>query len=104
MKLERLLARYRKLLSIIEKHGKGEIDSQINTVKDIIDYIKVIDYEIVESENYMRAIKKMHENLFPPRGGLSDFFIWSNDYDERIQLNEPLDKVREEIWDMLRDS
>src|SRR5690625_5256676 len=96
--LEKLISLYFELLLIIEKHDKGEIDSQIIRVKEIIDYIKDIDPETIEDENSLRTIKKMHETLFPPRGGLSDFFIWSNDVDERIKLNRPLDKVREDIW------
>lgn len=88
----------------MERHGKGEVDSQINSVKDIINYINNIEYKKLKTEKHVKKIKEMHKTLFPPRGGLSDFFIWSNDYDERIRLNEPLDKVRKEIWEILSGS
>lgn len=103
MNLDRLLVLYRKLLSIIEKYGEEELNSQKSTVRDIVDFIGDIDYREKECENDFQVIKKMHESMFPPRGGLSNFFIWSNDYDERIRLNDPLDKVRKEIFEVLMD-
>jgi len=35
--------------------------------------------------------------------GYQTFFIWSNDYDERIRLNEPLENVRKEIYNTLNN-
>ncbi|MBO1910124.1 hypothetical protein [Sporosarcina sp. 6E9] len=99
-KFEDLKRLYLNLLEILEKYGRGEIDIQIRQVKQILDFL--INLPSVEiEEKYISEVRKMHESLFPPRGGLSDFFIWSNDYDERIRLNEPLENVRKEIYDIL---
>ncbi|MEI3614715.1 hypothetical protein [Pseudogracilibacillus sp. SO30301A] len=45
----------------------------------------------------------MHEALFPPRGGLSEFFIWSNDFDERLRINKPLEEVRRKLWAIIKE-
>lgn len=99
-KMENLKRLYLNLLEILEKHSKGEIDIQIRQVKQILDFLIGIPSNENE-EQYIREVRKMHESLFPARGGLSDFFIWSNDYDERIRLNEPLENVRKEIYETL---
>ncbi len=75
---------YLRLLTIIETYGKGEIDGQINQVKFIISCLEDNDFEKLNPEKQREALGKMHEALFPPRGGLSEFFIWSNDFDERL--------------------
>lgn len=36
----------------------------------------------------------MNESLYPPRGGLGEFYVWDDDYDKRIDLNEPIDKAK----------
>lgn len=51
----------------------------------------------------MQELRKMHEALFPPRGGLSEFFIWSNDFDERLRINKPLEEVRRKLWAIIKE-
>jgi hypothetical protein len=31
-------------------------------------------------------------------GSFSDFYIHANDFDERRRLNEPLDRLRDQLW------
>ncbi len=91
------------MLAIIEKYGKGEIDVQIQQVKQILEFL----IGISSSENDTASIyevRQMHESLFPPRGGLTDFFIWANDYDERVRFNEPLDNIKKDIHHILHDA
>jgi hypothetical protein len=101
-KTETLKRSYINLLEILEKHGRGEIDIQIRQVRHILDFLINISSK-EDEEEIISEVRKMHESLFPPRGGLSDFFIWSNDYDERIRLNEPLENVRKEIYNILNN-
>ena len=30
-----------------------------------------------------------YNQLYPGKGGLSKFFVWDNDYEKRIEINEP---------------
>ena len=34
------------------------------------------------------------------RGGLSDVVLWDEDYDPRVALNEPIDRIRKELWEI----
>lgn len=99
-KIESLIGLYSNLYKILKKYGQGEIDSQTRVVKQIHEFLISLSSSIGNEEQHINEVRKMHESLFPPRGGLSDFFIWSNDYDERIQLNEPLENVKKEIHDI----
>lgn len=36
------------------------------------------------------TIREIKDILYPPRGGLSDFFVWKNDYLERLKLMKKL--------------
>ena len=99
-KIESLIGLYSNLYKILEKYGQGEIDNQTRVVKQILEFLISLSSSNDYEEKRINEVRKMHESLFPPRGGLSDFFIWSNDYDERIQLNEPLEKVKKEINDI----
>ncbi|MUK87591.1 hypothetical protein GMD78_04145 [Ornithinibacillus sp. L9] len=93
---------YTELLDITERHGKGEIDYQIQEIKNVINIIHgtIINGD-KDSEEVLQKVRKINRNIYPPRGGLTDFFIWSNDVDQRIKLNEPLSNIGNKIWEIL---
>lgn len=35
--------------------------------------------------------------MYPARGGLTDFYVWRDDFDERINANKPLNTVKDEL-------
>ncbi|EUJ42263.1 hypothetical protein PRIP_16897 [Listeria riparia FSL S10-1204] len=47
-------------------------------------------------------VVRLHRSLYPPREGLSDFFIWDDDFQKRRELNAPLEKILEDIWAILK--
>lgn len=100
--IENLKNLYKKLVAILEIHGKGEVDIQIREIKNILDYIDRSNIsEFIKEEEQLEKILEWHNLLYPPRGGLSEFFIWSNDYDQRVILNQPLEEIQKEIWSLL---
>lgn len=30
----------------------------------------------------------MSKNIYPPQGGLTDFYVWDNDNSKRIEINQ----------------
>lgn len=36
-------------------------------------------------------------------GSFSDFHVWRDDYDQRVQANETLDEVRERLWETVSE-
>ena len=47
----------------------------------------------IDIDSLFLHIKKSYHRMYPPCGGLTDFFIWRENSDERIQANIPLDEI-----------
>lgn len=40
--------------------------------------------------------------IFQQKGELAEFYVWDDDYDKRIQINAPLDRIRSELWNIMK--
>lgn len=49
----------------------------------------------------LEAIKEIYKSLYPSHGGLTDFFIWRDDVEERRKENRCLDEISDELWNIL---
>ncbi|MGF9963731.1 hypothetical protein [Bacillus rhizoplanae] len=99
-KLEKLFS---ELGVILEANSKGDIDYQISRVRYVINILNECqNNNYIDSDDVIKEIKLIHSNLYPPRGGLSDFFIWKADFNERVKANEPLERIGDELWGMLK--
>ncbi|MBB6716880.1 hypothetical protein [Clostridium gasigenes] len=99
-KLEKLFSELRVILEI---NSSGNIDYQITEVRYVIKILNECqNNNYIDSDDVIKAIKSIYSNLYPPRGGLSDFFIWKADFNERIKANEPLGRIGDELWEMLK--
>ncbi|MEK5521412.1 hypothetical protein [Heyndrickxia sp. FSL W8-0423] len=102
-KIDNLKRLFCKLIEILESNNTGEIDYQISNVKYIIQLLnKTIKDGYIDSDNVINEIKSIHKKLYPPRGGLSDFFIWRSDFDERVKANELFEEISDELWKILQ--
>ena len=63
---------------------------------------KIVDTDINNLEKQFIEIQREYKKLYPARGGLSEFYIWNDDFHERQKLNEPLSKIRERLWEILK--
>ncbi|MBC2370116.1 hypothetical protein HBP99_15910 [Listeria booriae] len=90
---------FSELLAIVKKNGGSEYISQISTIESILSCLR--DNEFTDTSK-MEYVVSRHRELYPPRGGLSEFFIWDNDFQTRKRLNKPLDTVRDDIWAILK--
>lgn len=43
------------------------------------------------------VLREQYKELFPPKGGLSEFYRWSEDFQERVQLNREVEALLAEI-------
>ena len=87
------------LQELINIYGGKEYKIQQRIIKDIIGCIDS-DLTIVEKEVY---IIRSYKSLYPKEGGLSDFFIYHDNYEERLKLNKPLDEIRNCIWKIMKE-
>ncbi|ASN06075.1 hypothetical protein [Virgibacillus necropolis] len=75
---------------------------QISEICNMINLLnECINDNYNNSENVINEINRLHKKLYSPRGGLTDFFIWKDNYDKRIKANKPLNRIDDELWEML---
>lgn len=93
---------FSNLLNILEREGKGDVDFVIKEVKYIVEILNnCILNNFCEDNKIINEVKEIHSSLYPPKGGLSEFFVWRNDFDERIKVNDYLDNIKKELWKVL---
>ena len=82
--IESLKESFIQLGKMVQKYGKGYYKAQLKSEKEkyIIDYYK---------------------SLFSGKGDMSEFYIHDDDYKMRIILNEPLDKLKDGLWDIMKN-
>lgn len=93
-----LQEQYQLLLEYLTKYGNSSLNPQISNIKLILEILNK-DKNGTNLDN----IREINDSLYPPRGGLSEFFIWDNDYEKRVLLNEPVDRAKEITWDILNN-
>lgn len=96
--LKNLIEPFIRLKELVKMYGGKHYKIQIGIIENIINCIHsdLSDYE--KSEYVIRRYK----NLFPPYGGLSDFYIHHDSYDERLKLNKPLDEINDKLWSIIK--
>jgi hypothetical protein len=50
-----------------------------------------------------KDLEKNYININQPHVGLSDYFIWKDDYEERIKANEDLDTIKDSLHKLFQN-
>jgi hypothetical protein len=97
-KAERAFCLLTELLAYLESRQKRDWHPGI---KAVIDELIDIDGQIDPSgfDNARSAYNAMSGG----GRGFSDYCIWIDDYEKRVQANQPLDRLRDEIWGVFND-
>lgn len=82
------------------RYGSSSNRPQISQLKNILEFIDKVNSGEVTDEVF-EELRRMNNSLYPPHGGLGEFYIWADDFDERMKLNESLDKARDFTWNTL---
>ena len=100
--IDKLTELFSELILILEKNRSEDINYQVSEVRYINNLLNQCrNNNYIDSESIINEIKSIHKKIYPARGGLSDFFIWKTDYNERLKANEPLERIGDELWKML---
>lgn len=99
MDLERIKILFISLEDYLRKYGDNSIVHSYMIVKSTIETISLDE----ETEIKQQEIIRNYKMLFPGKGGLSEFFIWDNDFETRKKLNEPLDEIHKELWSIMKN-
>ncbi|HFI0353596.1 MULTISPECIES: ABC transporter [Streptococcus] len=95
--IEEVIDAINGLIYLIEKF-------KINGLQVQVDYLKHLEQELIENSVpnlTKRQRMTIYNQLFPPRGGLSDINYWTNDFESRKQINEQLNTLKTVISDYL---
>jgi hypothetical protein len=98
VKINKIKEIFSELLPILEKYNTGEINYQINEIRKGEELIRLNDY----SEELLSELKIIIKTLYPPHGGLSDFYIWKEDEGERIEVNKPIATLGDLLWELAK--
>ncbi|EUJ43395.1 hypothetical protein HB825_05305 [Listeria booriae] len=99
-KLDLLKEQYLVILKEMTRYGSSSNRPQIRQIKNILEFIDDVKNGEITDEVF-EELRRMNDSLYPPHGGLGEFYIWADDFDERMKLNEPLDKARDFTWNTL---
>ncbi|CAH0135994.1 hypothetical protein SRABI80_00277 [Peribacillus frigoritolerans] len=88
---------YVRLVKILTKE-KNDLEFIISQAKASIELIDACLLDCDSSEQYrktMMELSSIYRDINKPRVGLSDYFIWHDNYDKRIVANNELDEIKD---------
>ncbi|MBO8157909.1 MAG: hypothetical protein H0Z32_15910 [Bacillaceae bacterium] len=92
---------YQQLLMILKRERESEnsfIIEQIEYSIRIIEENLNNDYNCEDIEKLFKRLKDTYKRINQPKIGLSDYFIWRENYDDRVKANEPLDAIKDNLF------
>ena len=100
-KANELLCLFNRLKKIMNEENENNWIRGINL---IIESLTPPDYGGKGSaDEAVRYVSDTYRNMVSGNGSFSDFFIWRDDFDERVKVNKKLDRLRANIWNLIDD-
>ena len=63
--------------------------------------VQYLDVELandtIRYEELVSEVTGQYKSMFPPRGGLSEFYIWDNSYEVRYRANHEYEQIKLQI-------
>lgn len=97
MEIKKAEMLFTELRDYLAKLGDRDLYIQMKNASDAVNYLGQADTDAEKKE----IIKTFYRYLYPARGGLTDVVIWDNDFETRVALNEPLERIRKELWEIV---
>ncbi|WCN36393.1 hypothetical protein [Aneurinibacillus uraniidurans] len=95
---------YNRLLKIIKAENDQELQyiiSQVEISIRLVDDCLKETRDVKQYNELMLELGAIYKSINTPRVGLSDYFIWCDNYDERLEVNESLDRVKNGLHNYL---
>ena len=68
------------------------------TIKNIVQYLEAeLTNDPLRYEELVSEVAKQYKSMFPPRGGLSEFYIWDDSYEVRYTSNHEYEQIKSQI-------
>jgi hypothetical protein len=98
--IEQLRILFQELKRILEKENDNEtlyIINQLELGLLLIDECLNCTYENEDLKQLFSKLEEIYIKINQPRVGLSDYFIWRDNYEERLKVNNGLDKIKKNL-------
>lgn len=102
MKIKTLLCETKKIRDILSK------ENEVNWIRGVDLVIEKLEWSLSEKCNdpdcfFLDACDTWN-SMMKGNGSFSDYYIWRDDFDERVYLNEKLDSALKVIWNIVSNS
>ncbi|BBW97446.1 hypothetical protein ACPVTF_03075 [Geobacillus icigianus] len=94
---------YEQLLIILKQTDDSDSSYIINQVEHALYLINECLDQKQDNEQMQHLfirLKEIYKTMNQPRIGLSDYFIWKDDYEERVKANESLDIIKDRLFQL----
>ncbi len=98
LNFEKICYLFIEIDSFLKKYGNLSIRNQHLLVKDTIDLLKSSEDEKIKTDLLIRNYK----SLFCGRAGLTEFYVWDNDYEKRCIINKPFVTATDKLWEIMK--
>lgn len=98
--LKQLKTLFQELKEFLEREDSSEasyIISQLEIGLRLIDKCLNHTNKYWDLKQVFSTVKEIYTKINQPRVGLLDFFIWRNNYEERVKANVPLDRIKNDL-------
>ncbi|MFX3617795.1 MAG: hypothetical protein ACE3JK_09715 [Sporolactobacillus sp.] len=98
--LKQLKTLFQELKKILEKEEDNEtlyIINQLEISLRLIDECLNFTNKNRDLKQVFNTVKEIYTKINRPRVGLSDYFIWRENYEERVKANVPLDRIKDNL-------
>lgn len=92
---------FKEMLSILETEGDAEVDYAKKELRKNILRIEDVLNNNTALDKIFDEIKESYQSMYPPHGGLTEFFVWRDDFEERLQANQALDNIKNELKEIM---
>lgn len=92
-KIEQLFALYTELTEILLQEVSDQARYLLRNVQHSLALIEGRD---LPDDVLFRELITAYRGLHAPHAGLSELFIWDDDFDKRIEVNKALDRIKAE--------
>lgn len=78
----------------LKDHGNNSIQNQYLIVRNTIAFLNSDECD----ENKFNYALMNYKSLFTGKGGLTEFYVWDDDFDTRQKINKPFETITDELW------
>ena len=99
MNLEKVLELYENLEEFLQKYGDNSVLQSYKFVKRTVGILR----EKGNREKKEKQAIYCYKVLFQDRGGLSEFYVWDNNFEIRKSINDTFEEIHKELWMILKE-